>query len=154
MEEGTLRVEHATRHGHSLALLMLDLDHFKLINDTHGHQIGDAVLARTAATIKTLLSPTDIFARLGGEEFAILICDASDAHLQHFATGILNAIRALTFEDIKPGLKLTLSIGIATSEKSTATLSELLGAADRELYSAKEKGRDRWIASPHNLLAA
>ncbi len=145
MEEGTVRIQAAHQSEGPIALLMLDLDHFKAVNDTHGHQVGDAVLARTAETIQALIAPLDLFARLGGEEFVILMSNTTADKATQFAAGVLNAIRTLDFGDIRPGLRLTASIGLATSEGESSALSAMLARADNQLYEAKEKGRDRWM---------
>ncbi|MBI5163556.1 MAG: diguanylate cyclase [Magnetospirillum sp.] len=130
-----------------LGLMMLDLDHFKVINDTHGHPVGDQVLRRVAAVVADNIRPTDHFARFGGEEFALIVPGGGPATLDMLAGRILDAVR-LTRVPLEAGdeIGVTLSIGMACHD-GTGPAADLLAAADRALYRAKESGRDRACAA-------
>jgi diguanylate cyclase (GGDEF)-like protein/PAS domain S-box-containing protein len=125
------------------AVLMLDLDHFKKVNDTHGHPAGDAVLRHVAELISSRIRAVDACGRLGGEEFSILLTGAALPAAAEFADRLRQAIAASpTFHE---GLKLTVtvSIGIAALSAEDAGADAALQRADRALYRAKESGRDR-----------
>jgi diguanylate cyclase (GGDEF)-like protein len=122
-------------------LLMLDLDHFKKINDTYGHDIGDKVLISFATICRKILRENDIFARLGGEEFVLCLPDTDETTAIHIAKRINTAIRNSTF-DFAPDLNLTVSIGIS---HNTFELEKLLDEADKALYKAKSSGRNTFV---------
>ncbi|ACA18771.1 diguanylate cyclase [Methylobacterium sp. 4-46] len=123
-------------------LLLFDLDHFKRVNDTYGHAIGDAVLVGFCAAAQALLPPQAVLARLGGEEFACLL--PADAAAGPIAETIRRAVAALR-PDCEPGLRITVSVGAA---RGGTSLERLLARADAALYEAKRLGRDRvvWAA--------
>jgi diguanylate cyclase (GGDEF)-like protein/PAS domain S-box-containing protein len=136
---------YARRYGGGGSVLLLDLDDFKSVNDTLGHDAGDEVLAEVAHIVGDRLRETDSFARLGGDEFAVLLPHTAEEDAQAIATALLAAVRdgcAVTFGD---GPSVSLSIGIngfeAPSEESTA--EDLLVDADDAMYTAKESGKDR-----------
>lgn len=123
-------------------LIMLDIDHFKSVNDTWGHPVGDDVLVALAATLKHNSQQQHTLARLGGEEFAIIFPAAEAKTVVEYASAIQRAIRALRFSmEGDVSLQVTSSFGIASG--GSCTLSELLKNADEELYRAKKSGRDR-----------
>ncbi|NRP18650.1 Diguanylate cyclase DosC [Ensifer adhaerens] len=124
--------------------MMLDIDRFKVINDTHGHAAGDRVLQAVALTVRMALRSDDLFGRLGGEEFAILLVRQTPANANRVAERILAAIRALKV-DLENGetLSVTASIGIAERLPTGPEIEGLLSQADRALYIAKAEGRDR-----------
>ncbi|CAM3966399.1 putative bifunctional diguanylate cyclase/phosphodiesterase [Arcobacter cloacae] len=130
------------------ALLFIDLDHFKMINDTKGHTIGDMVLVETAKRLKNILRETDFVARLGGDEFIVLI-DSKDVDIELFLKDINLISNKILKELSKPyhvldyDLRLTASIGIIQF-KENADLDELMKFADTAMYSSKEKGRNRY----------
>lgn len=132
----------------SSALLLLDLDNFKHINDTHGHDIGDAALCHFADEINEALDGAHHFARLGGEEFVILLNGAKEDQAIDKAEELRKRIAASSMQaDGKP-LKFTVSIGIATKQKGEKiSLEELLQIADVQLYEAKNRGRNRVVAA-------
>ena len=121
-------------------LLMIDLDYFKGINDTYGHDIGDKVLKSFANICQTTLRENDIFARFGGEEFVLFLSGTDKSTAIEIAQSINTAIRHASF-DFAPDLKLTVSIGLSNN---TRELSTLLEEADQALYQAKESGRDTY----------
>jgi diguanylate cyclase (GGDEF)-like protein/PAS domain S-box-containing protein len=132
----------ARRHQRALSLFMLDLDHFKQINDGYGHQQGDAVLIAVAEVCRLVLRASDVVGRLGGEEFAVLLPDTPEPAAQEVANRLLQAIRQLQFSG---DLRISASIGIACLDKSGQSFDVLLGQADAALYRAKAQGRDRAV---------
>lgn len=140
--ESEIRFAH--RHRVTLSLLLLDLDHFKLINDTHGHVAGDRVLATFAATVHKTIRNEDVFARYGGEEFAIISRSISRNDAYRFGERVRRDIEQLEVEHNGVRIPVTVSIGIATIPEDPAeSPTELVQAADSALYRAKEGGRNR-----------
>jgi diguanylate cyclase (GGDEF)-like protein len=137
----------AQRTGQPLSLLLIDLDHFKLINDTYGHQAGDECLRHTARLLSAALNrPADLIARYGGEEFAILLAETDSLG----ASAVAGRIRSAIARDAATGASLltTVSIGVSTwGAEDDASPDQLVCAADRALYAAKHNGRDRveWV---------
>ncbi len=132
-------MQRARRSKKGLAFLMMDLDHFKQVNDTYGHLQGDQVLAELAKIIIAGKRESDVAARYGGEEFALILHETSAEGAQILAERIRAAVEAATF----PGnLKLTVSIGVAATEDE-AQFTSLMEKADEALYEAKEGGRNR-----------
>jgi diguanylate cyclase (GGDEF)-like protein len=125
-----------------VALLLFDLDHFKEINDAFGHQAGDEVLASFSRLATSLIRPADLFARIGGEEFACLLPDTSQQGAVSLAERVRAACEA-TGHDFEASYTATVSVGVATMRGSTVNVEALLAAADRALYRAKERGRNR-----------
>jgi diguanylate cyclase (GGDEF)-like protein len=127
-----------------LSLLFLDLDHFKTINDTHGHQAGDEVLARVGKLIKSLSDGNNLAARYGGEEFAVILSDKDSAAAGKLAELIRKSIQSekITFED--KTISVTVSVGIATADAQNhfGSLDEMVRDADQALYAAKKAGRN------------
>ncbi|MBV9497717.1 MAG: diguanylate cyclase [Acidobacteria bacterium] len=136
--------DRALRYGRPLSLVILDVDHFKAINDTYGHSAGDAVLKEVARTIAAQTRGTDLTARIGGEEFALLLPETSLFDAIPVAEKIRNAIAA---EPVRLGsleIPLTISAGGASFPHSLVTsAAELFHATDQALYRAKERGRNR-----------
>jgi len=131
------------RDQQELSLLMLDLDNFKVINDTYGHQIGDLILIQFAESIKPLLRKSDVFARIGGEEFAVLLfkTEISGAHI--LADKIHQEVKKISVECRENDISVTTSIGISHYEKTDVSFEEIVSRADSALYQAKKKGRDQ-----------
>ncbi len=127
-----------------LAALMIDIDHFKEVNDTHGHSVGDAVLREAAHRLKHHLRPQDLICRYGGEEFVLLlpVSSVQEAHLM--ADRLLEAINGSLFKISNIRIALTISIGVAQWQRRDS-LDNLLTQADKSLYEAKEAGRNRWV---------
>ena len=135
--------------GHELALFMIDLDNFKLINDLNGHQIGDCVLAATAQRIKALLPPEGLIARIGGDEFLCALSYEPHARerVDNFAASLIEAVSA-PVEDKGMRVETTVSLGIATTatepgDTETHTAETLAHRADIAMYRAKKRGRNR-----------
>jgi diguanylate cyclase (GGDEF)-like protein len=142
----TLRKEFAycLRHRVPLSLLMVDVDHFKKINDTYGHQAGDYVLARIAQRVADTIRVEDLFARYGGEEFALMLRESTDDQALICAERIRRAVDATEFSYGGSPIKVTISVGVATLTDSDYVQPEdLIAAADKYLYRAKRGGRNR-----------
>lgn len=134
-----------------LSLLMVDLDHFKHVNDHYGHAIGDQVLRRCADSISQSLRPDDTVGRYGGEEFMVVLENCPVTQANKLAQRLLSHIRNIDLNDIAPGLSLTTSIGISGSEINQASSPQaLMKEADSALYQAKDSGRDRIQVAPGN----
>ena len=139
-EQADIEFSRARRNAASLAMLVCDLDHFKAVNDKQGHQAGDEVLIRVANLLRVSKRAIDAAARLGGEEFALLLPDTDEDEAMVVAERIRRSMQII-FED-EPS-SVTLSIGVAAYPHNGATAPELLRAADDALYAAKLGGRDR-----------
>lgn len=130
------------RHGLPLTVLMLDIDHFKQINDRLGHACGDDVLVRVAQACAGAIRQHDKVGRVGGEEFLVVLPGSRDADARHVAERLRAAVQQLRFEDLNAGLQVTVSVGLAQAE-AASTLPDLLQRADAALYRAKRLGRNR-----------
>lgn len=136
-------ISRAIREGAPLSLLCLDLDHFKGINDVYGHQAGDQMLVNVARTIEKHLRPTDLLARTGGEEFQVLLPDATIDESKEIAERCRYAIHHLHTRFRGKVLSVTVSIGCAQLGLDGDNMDSLIYAGDQRLYEAKEHGRDR-----------
>ncbi|MBL9187041.1 MAG: GGDEF domain-containing response regulator [Opitutaceae bacterium] len=138
--------ERDLRFGHEFALIMLDVDHFKAVNDRHGHPAGDAVLREVARRIGAQVRTVDRVARFGGEEFAIVVTESNAATALEIATRIC-AMVAREPVVLPSGEKLpvTISAGVAALPRDSRTDGALIAAADKALYAAKQRGRNRAV---------
>ena len=143
VELANKEIERAKRFGFSMCLVMFDVDHFKKINDNFGHDIGDEVLKRIALLANKSLRTIDIFARIGGEEFAIIMPQTDVAGALAASERLLNNFRADSIQSDKGKVGFTSSIGIALMGGQLTSVDSLLKAADSAMYRAKEGGRDR-----------
>lgn len=132
-------MQRARRHRTALAFLMIDLDHFKQVNDTYGHLNGDAVLSELASILSTGLRESDICARYGGEEFALILPETTIDGARTLAERIRAKVAAATFPG---GLKLTISVGVAATDEPSL-YTQLTDRADQALYAAKQGGRNQ-----------
>jgi len=133
------------RHGGSLILLLLDLDHFKSINDTHGHVFGDAVLRQFARILKGRLRVNDFCARYGGEEFAILLTDTGKEEARQLAESVRELCQEHMYSDGSITALVTTSVGGAAWHSDMAGSKAIIEAADIKLYQAKSTGRNKVV---------
>jgi len=126
-----------------LGCIMLDLDHFKRINDTKGHMVGDLVLKGVARRLKETARPYDVVGRYGGEEFLVLLPDTNMEQSLVVAERIRNSICRASFEVEGHQVALTVSLGVSCSNENDQGVNDLLKRADEALYKAKVAGRDR-----------
>ena len=131
--------QRARRHHSALSFLMIDLDHFKHVNDTYGHLNGDAVLAELASILSNGLRESDVCARYGGEEFALILPETTESGARVLAERIRAKVASATFAG---GLKLTISVGVAATQEP-AIYTQLIDRADQALYAAKQGGRNQ-----------
>lgn len=142
-------IERSARFDRPLSLLMLDLDFFKGVNDTFGHQRGDAVLAEVAKRIQSKCRDVDTVCRYGGEEFVVIVPESEAEGAGRLAERICAAVRRKPFGPAgAPPVHLTVSVGIAVFPEHGTTASLLLRKADEALYEVKESGRDSWRLAP------
>jgi diguanylate cyclase (GGDEF)-like protein len=141
-------VEHYRRYGRPFAVLMIDIDHFKGVNDTYGHAVGDIVLERVASTIKTTLRPTDKVARFGGEEFVVLLREIAEADVVTTAERVRSAIASLAVHTEHGDMSVTASLGWTITSDAAEDIAQVIERADLALYSAKTQGRNRVMGRP------
>jgi diguanylate cyclase (GGDEF)-like protein len=142
MESLGLEAARAHRYGQPLSLAIFDIDHFKRVNDTNGHLMGDTVLRQFASTMQNRLRKTDVFGRYGGEEFAVIITATSLAPAAVLCEELRRIVETTPFGDGETSLSLTASAGVAEF-KPGMDIDALMDTADRGLYRAKEEGRNR-----------
>jgi diguanylate cyclase (GGDEF)-like protein len=153
MQKMRQEITRAERYAWPISILMVDLDHFKMINDEHGHAFGDAVLSQAAQILRDSVGPVDHLARVGGEEFAVAAVAADPQHGAELASRIVRRFRQHTWQDMKPGLSVTCSVGVSaldtgrSNQSPDASLSVMLDQADRALYQVKESGRNNYAVS-------
>lgn len=135
----------AERYRHTVGLILMDLDHFKLVNDEHGHPVGDVVLSEAAARIREAAGPTALVARYGGEEFAVLLPGASKQRALEIARAINESLKATPIDVGGARLQVTLSGGVSAYPEDALAREALIEAADQALYEAKRTGRDRIV---------
>ncbi len=144
--EAEAELSRAVRTGSPLALALLDIDHFKAVNDTYGHLVGDKVLRAVADTLTAQLRPYDKSGRFGGEEFVILLPQTVEEDARHIAERLRRHVAGMAIPiDGAEGaqcVRLTISIGVSSMDASACSLTDLLAAADAALYYAKQNGRN------------
>jgi len=143
-EELERMLAEAARRGTELGLLVIDLDGFKPINDSYGHQAGDAVLIALAADVGSTVRRNEMFFRVGGDEFSILAPDSSEEEIIGLARRILSKITAMCFRFGGDEVRLTASVGIALYPHHGNTGQELVERGDQAMYRAKTSGKNRW----------
>lgn len=145
MESAVTHFNLARRHGRGLVVLMLDIDFFKRINDSRGHQVGDRALVLFAEALRQVVRQPDLVGRYGGEEFCVLLPMSDVAAAQ----AVDQRLRAAIVRDVNPklGFELTFSAGVAALNDDQATLDEVIARADKALYAAKQAGRDRLVVA-------
>jgi diguanylate cyclase (GGDEF)-like protein len=134
----------------TLGCIMLDLDHFKRINDSKGHLAGDLVLKGVAQRLRECVRPYDVIGRFGGEEFVVLLPDTNLEQSLEAAERIRNSMSQELFEILGDRISLTVSLGVSCSNENDQGLNDLLKRADEGLHKAKDAGRDRvsWVYHP------
>jgi diguanylate cyclase (GGDEF)-like protein len=138
--------ERVRRFGYPLALVMIDVDHFKSVNDTYGHPAGDAVLREVARRVATLPRSVDRVARFGGEEFALVLMQTDRAAALEVARRVCAAVeREPVLVDDRIALNVTVSAGVAALPDDGKRGADLVTAADKALYTAKARGRNRAV---------
>jgi diguanylate cyclase (GGDEF)-like protein len=143
-------VARTRRYGHPFCLLLLDVDHFKRVNDTYGHEGGDEALRRLGHVLQTGTRGVDTAARVGGEEFAVILTETDFAHGLEVAERLRQTVKET---DIPEASRVTISIGLAEFSESMREGRELYAAADAALYEAKRQGRDRVVSNRAALAA-
>ena len=135
------------RYDRTFSLLVLDLDWFKVVNDTYGHDVGDTVLQQFAEMVRYQCRTSDIVGRLGGEEFAIILPETSVEAAKTIATRLTQACRELAVESASGTVRCSCSIGMTGVRRDDDSIEIVLRRADSALYEAKRSGRDRWSAA-------
>jgi two-component system cell cycle response regulator len=138
-------MERVRRYNTALTLLLIDVDHFKNINDTHGHLAGDDVLVELAAMLQRVVRAVDMVSRYGGEEFVIVLPETGSSGAEAFAERLRELIEAHSFTPTRGGpIRITTSIGVSSFPGfGVESVDDLLAAADQALYRAKADGRNR-----------
>ncbi|HYI82903.1 MAG TPA: GGDEF domain-containing protein, partial [Acetobacteraceae bacterium] len=144
--QATRLLAEAARSGQPVALLLLDLDHFKSVNDTHGHAAGDAVIRGVAEVLMREIRQDDLACRWGGEEMLAVLRNCDLVHAEQRALRLRAAITAAQPGGV-PGLRVTASMGVAAFPEHGAALDALTERADKALYVAKRYGRDRVVCA-------
>lgn len=150
-ELGEREMDRSKRYNRPLAALMLDIDHFKLVNDTHGHPTGDLVLKELAQRLQLNLRKIDILARYGGEEFVILLPETSLEGAMDVAERLREIVAGEVFLRDSLSLEITISLGVAISSSKAVSFQTLIKHADDAMYCSKAFGRNRVTACNHNL---
>jgi diguanylate cyclase (GGDEF)-like protein len=136
-------VNRSRRYERVLSLIAFDIDHFKMVNDTHGHIVGDNLLRSIASSVKLRLRREDIFARTGGEEFAVLLPEIAIDGARTIAEKVRSIVQATPLKHDDQTIPCTVSVGVATLRSSDASAEDLYKRADEQLYGAKQSGRNR-----------
>jgi diguanylate cyclase (GGDEF)-like protein len=146
---------YAVRHKSALSLLMFDLDHFKQVNDTHGHLAGDYVLSHLSQAVQETIRKEDVFARYGGEEFAVICRGIELASAAAFGERLRGLVERLEFTYNSTPIPVTLSVGVAAvRDVGMREMVELIGEADDALYQAKRQGRNRVVSAGQRAVAS
>jgi diguanylate cyclase (GGDEF)-like protein len=143
VSEAARHLQYCGKSGRDACLVLIDLDHFKAVNDTHGHAVGDRVLKRAVAACQAHLRSTDVFGRLGGEEFGMLLPECELDQVLARVEEMRVAIAAVSTDQQVSGVPVSASFGVATAARSGYELRQLMTEADDALYEAKRTGRNR-----------
>jgi two-component system, cell cycle response regulator len=146
MRQIDVLISRARRHGHQLALLLIDADRFKAVNDEHGHAVGDVVLREIAARLRERVRREDVVGRWGGEEFVVALPETTPDGAAAVAESLRSAIAQTAIAAEASVLDVTVSIGVAAW--TGQEIEDLIERADRALYAAKAAGRDRVVVEP------
>lgn len=149
MQQARLELARAIRYQYPLSLLMLDIDHFKKVNDQHGHLSGDMVLKQLGQELKLFLREHDLVGRIGGEEFVMLLPETSLDDATAIAERLRQSVEKLTLSILnEQAITITVSIGVASAMEEEQNLDNIWQTADERLYQAKTSGRNRVITAP------
>lgn len=146
MEQAVTEWTRSERYQYSLSVLMIDIDHFKKINDTYGHHIGDVSLKTFATTCLGILRSNDIFGRLGGEEFAVILVETDEEEALLVAERLRSEIALTTITEANISLNLQVSIGVSLAQSSDLKIEKTIERADKAMYKAKHLGRNRIVS--------
>lgn len=143
--EQSLKAAHARnlRYGNATSLVMLDIDHFKRVNDTYGHQAGDEVIKQVARLVREQVRDSDVAGRYGGEEFGVVLPDTDKASARIFAERLRQAVEGLDVVFEGQRIRFTISLGVADTSQPSSSHAELIAWADHALYASKHGGRNR-----------
>ncbi|MBC3362713.1 sensor domain-containing diguanylate cyclase [Pseudomonas sp. SWRI154] len=143
--EGSLKSAYARhqRYGNALSLVMLDIDHFKRVNDTYGHQAGDKVIENVARLLHEHVRESDVAGRYGGEEFGVVLSDTDKDGARVFAERLRKAVEELLVQYNGQDIRFTISLGVADLSEPSNDHAELIARADQALYTSKKTGRNR-----------
>ena len=144
MEKGNLTLQRSALNGNKVSAIMIDVDYFKRVNDNCGHQFGDQVLVEIAVAIQSKLRRSDYLARVGGEEFAVLLYDVDSENVKRVAERIRTCVESLKITYKQQEVKCTVSLGLAIDHGREGGLEMLIQQADKALYEAKVQGRNCW----------
>lgn len=149
--EGSLKAAYARhqRYGNALSLVMLDIDHFKHVNDTYGHQAGDKVIEQLAQLLREHARESDVAGRYGGEEFGVVLSDTDRAGARIFAERLRQAVEHLLVQYNGQDIRFTISLGVADLSAPANDHAELIARADQALYTSKKTGRNRVTVHGH-----
>jgi diguanylate cyclase (GGDEF)-like protein len=146
-EIGRLEIERTRRYNIPLAAIVMDIDHFKRVNDKHSHAVGDQVLRSFAKCVQENTRELDIVGRIGGEEFVILLPGSDLRSANRTAARLQELIASNTTKSSAGDINITVSQGVSILNTNMQDLNDLVQAADRALYRAKETGRNRIVSS-------
>ncbi|WP_434700385.1 diguanylate cyclase [Pseudomonas sp. D1-1] len=149
--EASLKAAYARhqRYGNALSLVMLDIDHFKRVNDTYGHQAGDKVIEQVARLLHEHVRESDVAGRYGGEEFGVVLSDTDSAGGQIFAERLRKAVEESLVQYNGQDIRFTVSLGVADLSQPANDHAELIARADQALYTSKKTGRNRVTVHGH-----
>lgn len=141
-EAGARAIANARRHGRNIAAVICDMDSFKAVNDGHGHIVGDAALRAFSRVLLSAVRQDDICARFGGDEFCVLLLDASEQDAAEVMERVRSGVEQLAIDRMQPG-SISASFGITSLQAGDSSLDDLIARADRALYQSKQGGRNR-----------
>ncbi|NMH72513.1 diguanylate cyclase [Bacillus sp. RO2] len=146
-------IDNATTKGEKLSLLFIDIDHFKHVNDTYGHPVGDTILAELGKILKNTTRSFDVVSRNGGEEFSVILPDSPHPHAMEIAERIRKAVEAYKFYvSATESITITVSIGVATYPETVSETNDMVYIADECLYKAKRTGRNKVCDNTYEVM--